>query len=123
MPRPFTLRRLLREAVTGSPAKPARDSGYAVGGASMSQKHKQWAFLRPIRANRRAAGMGWGILAILLGALAAALFVLGVGVFYGYIPTSLVGNLTATELGVFGVLSIVGAGAVYIVSEKERYYH
>lgn len=60
------------------------------------------------------------LLAIGLGILATALFVLAVAVFYGYIPHSLVGNLSDTELGVFGVLAIVAAGGSVYLAQAEK---
>ena len=59
-------------------------------------------------------------LAVGLGILATALAILAVAVFYGYIPPSLVGNLTATELGTFSVLAIAGAGGSAYMEGKRR---
>lgn len=59
-------------------------------------------------------------LAIGLGILATALFVLAVGVFQGWLPASLVQNLTAQELGVFGVLAIVGAGGTLYLADMRH---
>jgi hypothetical protein len=52
---------------------------------------------------------GWNFFAIVLGIAAAVLVVLALAVYYGYIDTSLVDNLTDGELGTFGVLAIAGA--------------
>lgn len=61
----------------------------------------------------------WRYFAIGLGILATALFILAVAVFYGYFPSSEVGNLTDGELGTFGFLA--GAAAIGCeIAERKR---
>lgn len=60
----------------------------------------------------------YSVWAALAGLGAAILFILGVAVFYGYIPSSLVGNFTATELGVFGFLFAAAAVALEVIGER-----
>lgn len=48
-------------------------------------------------------------LAIILGIGGTLLAVLAVAVNYGYIPTTFVNGYTATELGAFAALAVVGA--------------
>lgn len=70
-----------------------------------------WRNLRHSGASIRGSMEAWRIMAILLALLATSLFILSVGVYYAYIPSSEVGNLTYGELGVFGF--VAGAGAVF----------
>jgi hypothetical protein len=74
---------------------------------------------RSIRS-RRGALSAYSLGAIFLGLLAAALFILSVGVFYGYIASSLVGNLTAGEFGIFGFLAAAAAVAMEIAGRRHN---
>lgn len=62
--------------------------------------------------------MGW--VKTIVGALAVGaslLAVLAVSVFENFLPMSLAGNFTATELGAFSALAAVGAIALYAWDE------
>lgn len=48
-----------------------------------------------------------------LGVVAVALFVLTLGVDYGYVTSATVGGLSASALGFFVVLTVIIAVAVY----------
>ncbi len=64
------------------------------------------------------ANGSWRFAAVLLGIAATLLVILAVAVFYGYLPSSLVDNLTPGELGTFGVLAIGGAVGCEYASHK-----
>jgi hypothetical protein len=83
----------------------------------MSKKHKRFAWMRraSLRDNVRAMLNIYRIGAIFLALLATALFILAVGVYYDYISSALVANLTDGELGVFGFISGAAAVAVELV--------
>lgn len=62
--------------------------------------------------------MSWKRSGVALLALAASLLaVLAIAVFQGYIPASMVSNLTATQLGTFAAIAAVAAGAIYVTEE------
>ncbi len=66
--------------------------------------------------------MAWNMYragAILLAFLATALFILAVGVYYGYISSATVASLTDGELGVFGFISGAGAVALELIGRRE----
>ncbi|MGB6442826.1 MAG: hypothetical protein WBF81_05985 [Thermoplasmata archaeon] len=71
-----------------------------------------------IRHSVRGNAAIWHLGAIFLGLLATALFILAVGVYYGYIGGSVVGSLTDGELGVFGFLAAAGAVACEIAASR-----
>jgi len=73
---------------------------------------------RGIRSSTRAAMTAWSIGAVFLGLLAAALFILGVGEFYGYITAATVGNVPAGEFGVLGFLAAGSAVACEVVGRR-----
>jgi hypothetical protein len=75
---------------------------------------------RSLRANLRAEISIWSIGAIFLGLLATVLFILAVGVYYAYFPSSLVANLTDGELGVLGFVAAAAAVACEVVARRRR---
>jgi hypothetical protein len=77
-------------------------------------------FSRRIRSHTRAAQEGWHIGAILLGLLAAVLFILGGAEYYGFIGAAIVGAWTVGEFMVFGFVSAAGAVAVEIIAWRRR---
>ncbi len=56
--------------------------------------------------------------AVLVGVLATALFVLAVGTFYGYWPTTMTGGLTAGALGVLGFLAAIAAAGLEVLDRR-----
>jgi hypothetical protein len=71
------------------------------------------------RATWGVGGNMWDGLAIGLGILATVLVILAVAVYEGFFPASLVDNLTPTELGTLGFLSIAGAVASAYAGRRE----
>jgi hypothetical protein len=59
-------------------------------------------------------GSGYRALAWATALLGSALAVLGVGLYEGFLPASLVGNLTYDELGIFAALAYVVAICAYL---------
>jgi len=70
--------------------------------------------------NVRGSMLGWSIFAILLGVLATALFILAIGVYYGYITSAFVGNLTYGELGVLAFVTAAAAVGCEVVAQREK---
>lgn len=62
----------------------------------------------------------WRFLAIVLGIGASLLAVLAIAVNYGYIPTTFVNGFTATELGVFAALAVVGAIGCEAAEQRKK---
>jgi hypothetical protein len=101
----------------------ARCAGYkvrlrtALSGLTLSRVN--WRGARATRGVAGGEGL-WGGLAIGLGILATALVILAVAVYEGFIPASLVDNLTPTELGTLGFLSIAGAVGSYWAGQRDK---